>query len=52
MNAHIQSVEYPDMSAGVGILDIPLPTMYRNVAAVPNKSIKDDERWTLDYFRP
>lgn len=40
------------MSAGVGILDIPLPKLYRNVAAVPNGKVMEDEKWTLDYFLP
>lgn len=52
VHAHIQSVEYPEMSAGVGILNSPLPKMYLNVAAGPNGQLQDDQKWKLDFILP
>lgn len=49
VNARIQSYAIPEMSAGVGIMNAPLPMMYMNVAAVKNGMLGDDQRWRLDF---
>lgn len=40
------------MSAGVADMGEAMPKLYRNVAALPNKQVQDDEKWSLDYFLP
>lgn len=50
--ARIQSCQYPDMSAGVGFMPVPLPRLYMNVSAVKNGDLGDDQKWILDFVFP
>lgn len=46
----IQSVEFPELSAGTGVLHIPLPKIFMNVAAT--SAGEGDQMWKLDFFLP
>lgn len=50
MMAQIQSVEYPNLSAGTGFLNVPLPRIFMNVAA--GALGEENEKWKIDYILP
>ncbi|KAL0639433.1 hypothetical protein Q9L58_001461 [Maublancomyces gigas] len=49
LTARIQSYENPGMSAGAGVLHVPLPRIFSNVAAAKNGDHAGNQRWQLDF---
>lgn len=43
-------MEYPDLSLGTGVLHIPLPKIFANVAAAPKD--QGNQMWKLDFILP
>lgn len=42
-------MQYPVLSAAAGVLNIPLPKIFSNVAAVTQTQILEDRKWKFDY---
>lgn len=47
--ARIQSHENPGMSAAAGVLNVPLPRIFANVAAAKNGEHVQNQKWKLDF---